>query len=205
MRDVSTRPEKLGWVAGVFALLLLVCGAILGQAAQCTAMVPAGLSAPVLLAFSLVAAGRARFNRRQAEEETQCEEYRRTRASAELFEESDEAVKLVARANRQYVQYFVPVATVLVGVGLLAACLLFWFHWDQAILFPEAKQPFRFAVLAVAICIGCVIAGSYLLGVSREAGCRWLRPAGAWLFLVAGGLAGLYFYLAGLPRKGKRK
>jgi len=27
----------------------------------------------------------------------------------------------------------------------------------------------------------------------------------AWLFLVAGGLAGLYFYLAGLPRKGKRK
>ncbi len=185
MSDVDTRPEKLSLVASIIGLFILVCGILLGRQANCTAMTSAWLAGMVTLVLALVAFGRRWFARHQAEEKVHFEDYKRMHESAELFDESDEAVKLAARANQHYVKYFVPVVTVLVGAVILFAGSIFWTKWNKAIIAPMAEQPLSSAVLAFGLCLAGIIAGSFYMGVSREKDCRWLRPSAAWLFFTA--------------------
>ncbi|OGV70017.1 MAG: hypothetical protein A3K19_11220 [Lentisphaerae bacterium RIFOXYB12_FULL_65_16] len=183
--ETSRRPERLGWLAAAIGVLLLVSTTVLANVGFCTALTPAAVASAVLVLLSLVSGVRMRLARRQAEEEAQVEEYRREHAGTELFEDSDEAVKLAARASRNFVKFFVPGVTLLLGVGVLAFGLLLLHRWNAALAFPAAAQPLRHAVLALGLALGAVVAGSYYVGVSRETGCRWLRPTGAWMFSVA--------------------
>ena len=204
MRNVSTRPEKLAWIASFLGLFFLVSGSILAQTAHSTALIAACVASTVLLIVSLVSGGRLRFSRRQAEEEEGMETYRREHEGSELFEDTDEAVQLAARANEQYTKFFVPFVTAAVGLGILLAGVFFWISWNKALVLPLAPQPLRSSVLSFSLFLAGVIAGSYYIGVSREPGCRWVRPCGAWMFFTAllfmvGGLAliGEHFGTAG--------
>ncbi len=190
MTDTSKRPVRLGYVAAVIGLMVLLLGVLLAKAANGTAMVPAWLAAAVVACLGLLGAARAAFARRQAVEKEQVEEYRRTHAATELFEDADEAVRLATRANEQFVKYFVPFFTIVLGLALLGTGLLLWRHWAEQPAFPVARNPLSMTALSVILGLFSAICGSYFIGVSREPGCRWLRPAGAWMFL-AGGLFGL--------------
>jgi regulator of protease activity HflC (stomatin/prohibitin superfamily) len=190
--DTSKRPLHLGYVAALIGLVLLILGALLAKAANGTALVPAYLAGAVVTLLALLAAARAGFARRQAVEQQQVAEYRRTHGSTELFEDADEAVRLATRANQQFVKYFVPFFTMALGLALLVTGLLLWRSWAAMPAFPVARNPLSMAALSMVLGLFAAVCGSYFIGVSRETGCRWLRPAGAWMFL-AGGL----FALAG--------
>ena len=58
--------------------------------------------------------------------------------------------------------------------------------------FPVARRPLSMAALSILLAITSAVCGSYFVGVSRETGCRWLRPSGAWMFLT-----GSLFLLSG--------
>ncbi len=186
MTDTSKRPVHLGYVATGIGLLTLALGLLLSKAANGTAMVPAYLAAGVVALLSLLAAGRAGFARRQAVEQEQVAEYRRTHATTELFEDADEAVRLATRANEQFSKYFVPLFTIVLGLAILAIGMLLWRFWGQQPAFPVARRPLAMTTLSMILGLFSAICGSYFIGVSREPGCRWLRPPGAWMFLVGG-------------------
>lgn len=184
--DTSRRPIRLGYTAAVIGVILLTLGALLSRAANGTAMVPAYLAGGVVTLLGLLAAARAAFARRQAVEQQQVAEYRRTHAGTELFEDADEAVRLATRANEQFVKYFVPFFTIALGLALVVICLLLWRSWGAMAAFPVARKPLAMAALSMLLGLFGVVCGSYFIGVSREPGCRWLRPAGAWMFLAGG-------------------
>jgi regulator of protease activity HflC (stomatin/prohibitin superfamily) len=173
-------------VATGIGLLTLALGVLLAKAANGTAMVPAYLAAGVVALLGLVAAGRAAFARRQASEQEQVADYRRTHATTELFEDADEAVRLATRANEQFTKYFVPFFTIVLGLAILLTGVLLWRAWAQQPAFPVARRPLAMTTLSMILGLFSAICGSYFIGVSREPGCRWLRPPGAWMFLAGG-------------------
>ncbi|NOY80943.1 MAG: hypothetical protein GXP31_08040 [Kiritimatiellaeota bacterium] len=183
-KHVDSRPEKLGWVAVVIGAAVFVLSLLLIRAAHSWALVPAAISSAVMMLTALVAVGRVRLARRQYEEELDVAEYRASHAGGELFEESDEALQVAARANRAYITYFVPVFTVLLGMGILVAAIFGWRALSKAGPPGKAYLALRYAALAIGLFLACVISGSYYVGASRERHCRWLRPCGAWLFLT---------------------
>ena len=185
MKDTTTRPENLAWVASAAGLILFIAAVTLFNTSNAVSLIPAMMASVVIVLLGVVGGFRARFNRRQADEELAFEDYRREHGNAELFEDSDEAVKLIARANEHYVKYFVPVFTLALGIVLLFTVWLFWVKWNNAISFPAIEQPLRHSVLTLTLLLICLVGGSYFIGVSRESGCRWLRPAAAWMFFNA--------------------
>jgi len=190
MTDTSKRPVHLGIIAAGIGLSVVGLGALLARAAQATVMVPAVLAAAVVTVLSLLAAARAAFARREAVERDQVAEFRRTHASTELFEDADDAARLAARSHEHFLKYGVPFFTILLGLALVTVTVLLWRAWSSQPAFPVARNPLSMAALSVILGLFPAICGSYFIGVSREAGCRWLRPAGGWMFLV-GGLFGL--------------
>lgn len=183
MANNSFRPRNLSLGISAISVVLMVVGLIIGSNGRCTAMIPASTAAAVTLALALLAVGRTAFERRQRQEEHDAEEYRRQHGATELFEDADEAVRLATRANRQYVKYFVPACTIGIGVVMGIFILRWWWRWKLLTVNAPAPNPLPMAILAFCCCIGTLVGGSYFIGVSREPGCRWLRPASAWMFL----------------------
>lgn len=185
MSDTSKRPERMAWVAAIISLVFFIAGATISKSATCTSLVPGCLAGIVALIVSMASAGRARFARREAEEAIQAEEHLRAHGRADLFDDSDEAAKLAARTSQQYVRFFVPALTFVLGASLLIAGLLIWARWSKTLVFPIAQAPLQPAALLTVFFLAGVVIGSYYIGSSRESGCRWLRPCGAWLFFTA--------------------
>ena len=184
MIDASTRPRNLSIGVTLVGLLLFALGLLIMNKANCSAIIP-GVTAGMVTAFlGLIAMGRAILARRQANEERDAAEFRRSHGATELFDDADEAVRMATRASQQYVKYLVPFASVLSGLTLLFFSIGLWRHWAKSQMLPIAPNPLPMAILAIGCCIGTLIAGSFFVGVSREKGCRWLRPSGAWLFLT---------------------
>ena len=186
MSDGSKRPITLSWVATGIGLALLILGVLLSKTARGSVMVPAYLAAGVVAILGLLSMFRALLARRQALEEEDVAEYRRTHGDTELFEDADEAVRLATRANEHFLKYFVPFFTMALGLATVLTCMLLWRHWGSMDVFPVARRPLPMAALSIVLALFAAISGSYFLGVSREPGCRWLRPSGAWMFLSGG-------------------
>ena len=184
MNDVSTRPRNLSWAIIVIGLLLSFIGTYILNSANCSAMIPGVIAAWTTVVLGVLALARTHFALRQSVEERAAKEYRRTHGNNELFDDADEAVRMATRANAQFVKYFVPFFTVALGVLMLFIGLSIWFRWGRMEAFAVAPAPLPMAILAVCCCIGTLIAGSFFVGASRNPGCRWLRPPGAWLFLT---------------------
>ena len=184
MNNISTRPRNLSWGITFIGLVLFFIGLYIRSSANCSAAIPGIIAAFTTVLLGLIAVGRTYFSGKQAQEEYAAAEYRKQHGKSELFDDADEAVRLAAKANRQYVKFFVPVFTILLGLAMLALGLGIWFTWKRSEVFPVAPHPLSMAILASCCCIGTLIAGSFFVGASREKGCRWLRPSGAWLFLT---------------------
>lgn len=193
MNDVSSRPRNLSWAIIIIGLLLSFIGTYILNLANCSAMVPGVIAAWTTVLLGVMALARTHFSLRQAAEEHAAREYQRTHGNNELFDDADEAVRMAARANTQFVKYFVPFFTVALGAIMLFIGLSIWIRWGRMEAFAVAPRPLPLAILAVCCCIGTLIAGSFFVGASRNAGCRWLRPSGAWMFLT-----GFLYLLSGI-------
>jgi regulator of protease activity HflC (stomatin/prohibitin superfamily) len=193
MNDVSTRPRNLSWAIIIIGLLLSFIGSYILNSANCSAMVPGVIAAWTTVLLGILSLARTHFALRQAVEERAAREYQRTHGNNELFDDADEAVRMATRANIQFVKYFVPFFTVALGAIMLFIGLSIWIRWGRMEAFAVAPAPLPMAILSVCCCIGTLIAGSFFVGASRNAGCRWLRPSGAWLFLT-----GFLYLLSGI-------
>jgi len=193
MSDTSTRPRNLCWAIAIAGAVLFAIGMVIRNSGHCSVMAAGLVAAFNVILFGLLGAWRCMFARNQAIEEAGVKEYRREHGNNELFEDADEAVRLATRANQQFMKYAVPIITVLLGVCESLFCLMVWFSWKKLEVFAQAPNPMPLAILSVVCFIAVLIAGSFFVGASREPGCRWLRPAGAWLFFT-----GFLFLAAGI-------
>lgn len=194
MSGLSYRPRNLSLGIVAAGVVLLVVGLFIWNNGHCSAMVPACVAAVMTGLLGLLACGRAVFERRQRQEEHDAAEYHRQHGgTGDLFGDADEAVRLATRTNRQFKRYFVPAATIALGVQLGVFVLQCWLRWRGQMTSELAPNPMPMAILAFCCCIGTLVGGSFFIGVSREPGCRWIRPAAAWLFL-----SGSLFMLASL-------
>lgn len=193
-RGDPRRPERRAYGALGAQLFLVATGLACLYSAKASTFVPpvlAALTGFVLGLFSLV---RVRLARRQVEEALAVADFRASRGGGELFQDSaDEALKAVGRANRVYVRYVLPVLTLLVAAGLGLAGHALWRRWTAMAVPPVPLLPLRHAVFAFSLFIAAMLAGSYFSGVSREPGCRYLRPVGGWLLFT-----GVLFAVAGV-------
>ncbi|MCK5801735.1 MAG: hypothetical protein KAI66_02835 [Lentisphaeria bacterium] len=185
MNDTSKTPGNLSLIAVIFGFGVCVMAVGVSANAASSALVPAYMAAFMVGCFSIVSWWRARLARKQALEEEQVVEFRRTHAGTELFDDADEAVRLATRVNEHYVKYAVPAFCILLGVALVGRAWFLWSRWSTALAQPMAKQPLPMGTLAVVLAVGCVLFASYFTGASRERGARWLRPCSAWMFLTA--------------------
>lgn len=184
MNEVSYRPRNLTLCISVLNLVFLLVGLFICSNGNCLTMVPANTAAVITIVLGCLAVGRTAFERRQKQEERAAKEYHQTHGNTEMFGDADEAVRLAARTNQQYMKYFIPVATILLGIFLGLFVLRCWFKYRALALNELAPNPLPMAILSFCVCIATLVSGSYFLGVSREPGCRWLRPAAAWQFLT---------------------
>ena len=191
MNEMSTRPRNLCCAIAVTGLIMFVIGCLVAKNGNCSVMGVGSAASLMVFLFGLVGAGRCAFARRQKNEEVAAAEFRSEHGSNELFDDADEAVRMATRANIQYIKYFVPIFTIVSGVLLGIYCLILWRIWKGMEAFPIAPNPMPLALLCIFTWIGSLIVGSYFAGASREPGCRWLRPASAWLFF-----SGLLFLAA---------
>ncbi len=184
IKEISYRPRNLALAVTCSGILFLAVGLFLAQSGHAKAMTPACISAVVTALMGLLAAGRVIFLRRQRQEERDAAEYHRQHGSTELFGDADEAVRLATRANLQFTKYFIPVATVAMGVALGLVVLNRWIALRYLDYQYVVQNPLSLAILAFCCCIATLVAGSFFIGVSREPGCRWIRPGAAWLLLT---------------------
>ena len=184
MKELSNRPRNLGLAVALGGLIFLIVGLILASTGHAKAMTPACIAAVVTTLLGLLAAARAYFERRQQQEEHDAAEYHRQHGSTEFFGDADEAVRLATRANAQFMKYFVPFATVGLGVAMGVFVLNRWISLRYLDYDYTVENPLSLAILAFCCCIATLIAGSFFIGVSREKGCRWVRPGAAWLLLT---------------------
>ena len=191
MKEISYRPRNLSLAVMGGGIVFLAVGLFLAQSGHAKAMTPACIAAVVTALLGLLAAGRTIFERRQRQEERDAVEYHRQHGATDLFGDADEAVRLATRSNHQFTKYFIPAATVGMGVALGVMVLNRWNALRYLDYQYVVQNPLSLAILAFCCCIATLVAGSFFIGVSREPGCRWIRPAAAWLLLTG------FFFLLG--------
>jgi regulator of protease activity HflC (stomatin/prohibitin superfamily) len=200
MKNHGTRPERLALFAAVISAVLFAIAFTLNLYPNLNLQVPPGMLgarmfAPIWIAglaatlVGVVSWGRCYFLRRAQEEELQLSNYLRQEGRADLFDDSDEAVRLAKRASASYVKYFVSVFTVVAGVALAIVAWLS-FHALGGLGPDSLKVIYKdllvtMGTLATVAAVLALIAGGYYTGASREAGQRWLRPVGGWLFFIS--------------------
>jgi len=185
MRNINTRSEKLAWISSGIGLFFIIVAFSLAKSSGILSLSAATVSAVVTLMLSLTAVARIRLVRKLEEEEEEFTSFRERHESTELFDDSDEAVKLASRNEKQFIKFFLPVISFIIAVVAISLVYYFRNQWENPLFdFTPNGKPLQHSVMAMTTFFLSLIVGSYFVGASREKSCRWLRPAGAWLFLT---------------------
>lgn len=187
------KPVRLAWIGALAGILYIGAGAGLAAASGALAFGPAVLSSAVLTLLALLTAGKFHFARRESAEKENLEQFRREHPGTELFDESDEALRLASRAHKTYHRFMIPAGGFLAGSLTLTVSVWLWRRWSAAVSHGAVSDPLQFAVLSLALFVAAMVAGAYYVGASRDSGQRWLRPTGAWLLST-----GFLYLLAGV-------
>lgn len=188
--NTDTRSEKLAWIAAILGALAFVCALLLVRLAGLAPPAGASIAGGVVAALSILTVLRARFARTLARQEAQFAEFSRRRTEgSDLFEGADSALRMAQRADLQFVKYGAPVAALLTGLAVTALAVVLWRGWPTPDALRPCPFPLRAAALQAGFLVACLVAGSYFNGVSREPGCRWLRPCATWMLFTAFPLA----------------
>ena len=120
----------------------------------------------------------------ELEAEDQDEVRKSAGASKELFDDSDEALMLSARALKTWTKYALPVITVVYGLGGLIYLAMKW----TAFALPVPVNPKT--QMAAAACAGALgvcyfLLGAFFGGVSKQKGGLGLRAFSAWSYFTA--------------------
>ena len=192
-KHIDAKPVRLAWLGAFLGIFYVCAGGGLASASGALSLIPAVLSSAVLMLIALITAGKFVFARRESAERENFEQFRQEHPGTELFEESDEALKTARRAHRMYARFMIPAGGVIVGAVAVFVSVLLWRAWQNVEGAETVGDPLEFAVLSLALFVAAAVGGAYYMGASREAGQRWLRPAGAWLFFT-----GFLYLLAGI-------
>ena len=184
MGNQLVHSERLAWVAFVGGLALTAAAAALSFASKSLSLTPVILGNCLLTVIALLTAIRYYLARREEAEALNLRIYREEHPGTELFEESDEALKMAARAAKAYEKGVIPILGLLAGAGVLFAGVLIWRSWSGLPALPELKRSGQYGILTSALFIVAFLGGSFCVGASRDKGNRWLRPVGAWLFFT---------------------
>lgn len=182
MGNQLVRSERLAWAAFVGGLMLTAAAFALSLASKSLSLTPVILGNCLLTAISLLTAVRYRLARRREVEALNLRIYREEHPGTELFEDSDEALKMASRAFKTYEKGATPVLGILAGVSVLVAGIFIWRNWSDIPALPLVKNAAQYGILTGVLFVATFLAGSFCVGTSRDEGSRWLRPAGAWLF-----------------------
>ncbi|MDT8391622.1 MAG: SPFH domain-containing protein [Lentisphaeria bacterium] len=184
MGNQLVRSERLAWAVFGGGLVLTAVSAALSLAAKSLSLTPVMLGNCLFTAVALLTAVRYRLARREEAEALNLRIYREEHPGSELFEDSDEALKMASRAFKTYEKGAMPVLAICAGAGVLAAGILVWRNWSGMPTLPVLVNPGRYGILTGVLFVVTFLAGSFCVGASRDEGGRWLRPPGAWLFFT---------------------
>lgn len=177
---ISKRPQWLAFLASLISVFVFFAGTaalavwsrslVLGAA-----VVPFGL----MSLFSLVALWYAFLTRREQEETQAQSEIAANYEREDLFE-SDESLRLAANARNVFLKFFITSFTVLAGVVVAFSAGRYFLTLAGAPSPLRPVDPLGIAGVSAFMVLFTMLTGSYFVGVSRQAGCRWLRPVGSW-------------------------
>ncbi len=189
--DSSKRPEKLSLLSLLVALGFVLFTSVLSGVWAKSYLIYFSLF-PLSMAFltSVIALWHAYLVRREAEETEERQRVSQEFDREDLFDDRDDSLKLAAAAHRQFHLWALSIFTLISGGGVIGIAL--WVHSyvikllsaDRAAYLVEMlsrRNPLEAAGLGLFMALFTVLAGSYFNGVSREQGCRWLRPVAQWL------------------------
>jgi|GEM_PF-3425169 len=100
----------------------------------------------------------------------------------DLFHDRDD--RIAGALYEGYLKYGVRIFCVFVGL-LLGIVVIFWLRDLGPHSNAATQSPVPIAGFAGFVAVLCILGGSFMNGVSREAGCRWMRPIAQMSFLAA--------------------
>ena len=184
--DTPTKhPEKLALACFSISIFCLLFSALLGYFISHSPTIQcAYLSLSVAVMFSAMAFWSFRLVRWEKEESDEQERIRAAYSRNDLFTEDEVIHHSAAQTRRVAERYLIPLVTTICGFLIVA----FTYHMKRGWTDSSTSEriPSNLAGLSTILFIICLMAGSYGVGVSRERGYNWLRPAGHWLKLSAG-------------------
>lgn len=200
---ISKRPEKVAWVAFFVALVLLIAATLQGTLSGSRILYASIFPFALSLIFAFVTWWHSYLVRRESEEAAEHERIKREYAGRQdLFEDESEELKLAADARQTFDRWFVTSFTVVAGAVVLGLAGYSVLKWGPTERFLQLDDRYlSHAGIGAFMVLFALLLGSYFNGLSREPGCRWLRPVGAWMLF--GGFIQILAVLAMLARNYK--
>ncbi len=189
MNELLQRPARLGRLALLPTALLFLLVFFMGSGlfglvglhsrTLILTLYPLGLA----FLYALLCWWQSRLRRLEAEEAEEDQRVRKEYDREDLFQDRAEALRLAASARQAFERYFIPGFTLVFGLLLLGLALINWRHWVTRTVPSAPADDLRAAGLAAFLAVLALLAGSFFNGVSRERGCRRVRPLAQWLLL----------------------
>ncbi len=193
MVDTSRRPEKLSWLAFGVSLVFLIFTAGLGGAwARSNLIYCSVIPLTIATLVGLVGAWRALLIRKEGEESEERDRVKREFDRDDLFDDRNDALKLAESSREQFDTWGVRIFTVMLFVGIIVIPGIIFGNWygmlkvEMAATLAQrlaSRNPQEAAGLSLLMMLATLIFGAYINGISREKGCRWIRPVAQWLLL----------------------
>ena len=193
MVDTSRRPEKLSWLAFGVSLVFLIFTAGLGGAwARSNLIYCSVIPLTIATLVGLVGAWRALLIRKEGEESEERDRVKREFDRDDLFDDRNDALKLAESSREQFDTWGVRIFTVVLFVGIIVIPGIIFGNWygmlkvEMAATLAQrlaSRNPQEAAGLSLLMMLATLIFGAYINGISREKGCRWIRPVAQWLLL----------------------
>jgi len=185
---------RIAIISLILSFLLALVVIVAGPAMKWAGMETFTLSLyPVTLAFlfSLCALVHSVFLRKTGEEEQEKLILEQRKSNVNSILDVSEDVRFTAKRTLENYNRYIPSAVSL--LVFLVSIPAFWYFWrhstlgaaDTASLALTPKNPINLAFLSAISALFAYFTGVFLVGQSRIAEFRYLRPAGSWLICFA--------------------
>ena len=187
MSDPAKRPGRLAIAAFIISIVLNILTYFIGYKwAESRIIMSLTSSLWLVTLFSFVGWWHAVLVRREANEDSERERVKKQYDHDDLFDDSTDSLRLAADAHKNFDRFFVTTFTIIIGAAL-AVYSVFRLRIFADIKPATDHDALQAAGLSFFLLIFCLLSGSYFNGLSREKGCRYLRPIAGWLYFSAFG------------------
>lgn len=140
---------------------------------------------PYLLAvvYCVGAAFYGSLRTKSVQEAIDKEAIERQKSSQSAFDVNED-VRFSAERSFSAYRRFSPYFFALLGAAVIIVSLFFfWRSWGARVEAVSPAKPMQVAFLIAVMLFFSILTGAFLIGQSRDAVFRWLRPAGAWVMV----------------------